>query len=218
MVNTRKMIDEFLIDAHGAKLGACVRSSSREKCGRRWTGSSGLYLGTPETLTFFRPLIHIYASCPPLSTIISHLCTMAIGLIEFLRPPAFKCYEYRKPSLVRCTKCDRDVNISARHEKQCLKDHIATERHSKNQAARQPTIDTISARNNFDETDEFNRTLTLKLAEAGIPLEKLNHPSIKHLFETVLRKRVYSRRHLSNKYLAFPPSNLYMRMPMKSSR
>lgn len=49
--------------------------------------------------------------------------------------------------------------------------------------------------------DEFNLQVTKTFIETGIPLDKLNHPSFKNLFENILKKRLYTRLHLSTTYI-----------------
>ena len=107
---------------------------------------------------------------------------------------------------VYCVECEKNVNVRHRHEKQSLNDHIASKNHitksnRPGQQLVQQRVDSMVKRLEKDGLDNFNIRVTMAFIEANIPLSKLNHPSIKNLFEVTCRQKLYSRQYLQSKYL-----------------
>lgn len=113
-----------------------------------------------------------------------------------------KIYRYIDEQKVFCLVCEKDVATGSGHEKQRLDEHRNSSRHKELVSKRttvQPSIE--SAVERIDHSKDFNYKLTKAFIAAGIPLSKVNDPSIKNLFEVDCGKRIYDRRHLTSKYI-----------------
>ena len=105
-------------------------------------------------------------------------------------------------------KCDKDVNVRSKHEKQSLNDHISTKMHISNCGRRgssmvQQRVDSFLNRSENKDLDKFNLHVTIAFIEANIPLSKLDHPSLRNLFENTCKQKLYSRQVLQTKYLPY---------------
>ena len=126
---------------------------------------------------------------------------------SLLKNSSYSCYRYIEgKDYVYCVKCEKNVNIRSRHEKQSLKDHLGSKSHiakckQPGRSLVQQQVDSMVKRMEKQGLDDFNIRVTMAFIQANIPLSKLNHPSIKNLFESTCQKKLYTRQHLQTKYL-----------------
>lgn len=105
-------------------------------------------------------------------------------------------------SHVKCTLCHHVVNLRQDKVKYSMDEHLKSKKHKEalhEAASGQQTINKLFEAK--DQTDHLNYSLVKAFVEAGIPLSKLNHGSIRKFLESALKMKVCDRRHLSKKYL-----------------
>lgn len=113
-----------------------------------------------------------------------HFLTRAKQLIE-----GKKCFELKtKEDAVKifCKLCLKGFKIDAIHLKTQFESHLKSEKHKKSTEKNilQPSISGAisSAKENISRTDSYSTKLVTAFIEAGIPIYKLRHPSIKKFF------------------------------------
>ena len=97
-------------------------------------------------------------------------------------------------TVMRCTICDSGILLDEKHQRDRIKQHIFSSKHKMNKTlkankSRQPLL-----RNAFQHSSsksqnlkEFNIDLCAGLTQAGIPLNKVNHPAFKGFLENIYK-------------------------------
>ena len=120
---------------------------------------------------------------------------------DLLRKEIYNTYSYLSEEKVYCNTCDREIKTGHGHEKERLDEHKKSARHVELLSKRKFVQTSIVSMVNSNHANDFNFQLVKAFIEAGIPLSKVNHRSIKQLFEVRCNKKIYDRRHLTRKYI-----------------
>lgn len=106
---------------------------------------------------------------------------------------------------MKCKTCNKDFTVRDKHEKQCLKEHLSSKRHTSSiekQTQQQQTITTrLSNAERSRKYNEFNTEIAAASVAAGIPLTTLTHPAFKAVIEKHTQKQLHSRQALETDYL-----------------
>jgi hypothetical protein len=108
-----------------------------------------------------------------------------------------------------CNICDKTLSNDIRHLQNTIDNHNKTSLHQKNkeikannskkQSLLLNSFKSVEEKNNKQNT--FNSKLTKAFIEAGIPLSKLSHPSLKSFFEDVMNRVIPDESTLRKSYV-----------------
>jgi len=110
--------------------------------------------------------------------------------------------------IVRCEHCDIVIAVDDKHQRSRIKQHIEAPKHVKckclaYQNSKQPFIGDALRKSavNAACTSNFCMDLTSTFIQTGIPLQKVNHPSMKSFLEKYAKKSVPDESTLRKNYL-----------------
>lgn len=111
-------------------------------------------------------------------------------------------------TVIRCSICDSGILLDEKHQRDRIKQHISTSKHQKNKTlqankSRQPllrnAIEQCSSKT--QNLKKFNIDLCAALTQAGIPLNKVNHPTFKGFLEKYTKMSVPDESTIRRNYM-----------------
>ncbi|XP_068086845.1 uncharacterized protein [Anabrus simplex] len=110
--------------------------------------------------------------------------------------------------VMRCTICDSRILFDEKHQRDRIKQHISSSKHQMNKTLQankswQPLLRNVFQQSSSKSQNmkELNIDLYAALTQAGIPLNKVNHPAIKGLLEKYTKMSMPDESSLRENYM-----------------